>query len=68
MVVDYRGGDTATIYASTQGTFTIAADAAKELDLTESAVTVSVEHMGGVIAVLLYAFYLPLFRLSQAGM
>ena len=24
--------------------------------------------MGGVIAVLLYAFYLPLFRLSQAGM
>jgi len=47
MVVDYRGGDTATIYASTQGTFTIAADAAKELGLTESAVTVSVEHMGG---------------------
>ncbi|HEU4870965.1 MAG TPA: molybdopterin cofactor-binding domain-containing protein, partial [Pyrinomonadaceae bacterium] len=34
MVVDYRGGDTATIYASTQGTFTIAADAAKELGLT----------------------------------
>ena len=24
--------------------------------------------MGGVIAVLLYAFYLPLFRLSQVGM
>jgi xanthine dehydrogenase YagR molybdenum-binding subunit len=47
MVVDYRGGDAATIYASTQGTFTIAADAAKELGLTESAVTVSVEHMGG---------------------
>src|ERR1041385_6818002 len=47
MAVDYRGGDTATIYASTQGTFTIAADAAKELGLTESAVTVSVEHMGG---------------------
>jgi xanthine dehydrogenase YagR molybdenum-binding subunit len=41
MVVDYRGGDAATIYASTQGTFTIAADAAKELGLTESAVTVS---------------------------
>src|SRR5690349_1809553 len=40
MVVDYRGGDTATIYASTQGTFTIGGDAAKELDLTESAVTV----------------------------
>jgi xanthine dehydrogenase YagR molybdenum-binding subunit len=47
MVVDYRGGDTATIYASTQGTFTIGADAANELGLTESAVTVSVEHMGG---------------------
>ena len=47
MVVDYRGGDTATLYASTQGTFTIAADAAKELGLTESALTVSVEHMGG---------------------
>jgi xanthine dehydrogenase YagR molybdenum-binding subunit len=47
MVVDYRGGNTATIYASTQGTFTIAGDAAKELELTESAVTVSVEHMGG---------------------
>lgn len=47
MVVDYRGGDSATIYATTQGTFTIAADAAKELGLPESAVTVSVEHMGG---------------------
>src|SRR5919205_2232850 len=47
MVVDYRGGDSATIYASTQGTFTIHADAAKELGLTESAVTVSVEDMGG---------------------
>ncbi|HET6979526.1 MAG TPA: xanthine dehydrogenase family protein molybdopterin-binding subunit [Pyrinomonadaceae bacterium] len=47
MVVDYRGGDTATIYASTQGTFTIHGDAAKELGLTESAVTTTVEHMGG---------------------
>ena len=47
MVVDFRGGDAATIYASTQGTFTIGADAAKELDLTESAVTVTVQHMGG---------------------
>src|ERR1044072_2046057 len=47
MLVDYRGGDTATIYASTQGTFTIGADAAKELGLTESAVTTTVEHMGG---------------------
>ena len=47
MVVDYRGGDSATIYASTQGTFTIPADAAKELELPQSAVTSSVEHMGG---------------------
>jgi xanthine dehydrogenase YagR molybdenum-binding subunit len=47
MVVDYRGGDSATIYASTQGTFTIPADAAKELGLQESAVVSSVEHMGG---------------------
>lgn len=47
MVVDYRGGDSATIYASTQGTFTIPADAAKELDLPQSAVTSLVEHMGG---------------------
>jgi len=47
MVVDYRGGNEATIYASTQGTFTIPADAAKELGLPRSAVTASVEHMGG---------------------
>jgi len=47
MVVDYRGGEEATIYASTQGTFTIPGDAAKELGLQQSAVTASVEHMGG---------------------
>lgn len=47
MVVDYRGGDSATIYASTQGTFTIPADAAKELGLEPSKVVSSVEHMGG---------------------
>ena len=47
MVVDYRGGDSATIYASTQGTFTIPADAAKELGLDQSKVVSSVEHMGG---------------------
>ena len=47
MVVDYRGGDSATIYASTQGTFTIPADAAKELGLEQSKVVSSVEHMGG---------------------
>jgi xanthine dehydrogenase YagR molybdenum-binding subunit len=47
MVVDFRGGDSATIYASTQGTFTIHGDAAKELGLAENAVTTTVEHMGG---------------------
>jgi xanthine dehydrogenase YagR molybdenum-binding subunit len=47
IVVDYRGGDSATVYASTQGTFTIPGDAAKELGLAESAVTATVQHMGG---------------------
>jgi xanthine dehydrogenase YagR molybdenum-binding subunit len=47
MVVDYSGGNSATIYASTQGTFTIPADAAKELGIDESAVVSRVEHMGG---------------------
>ena len=47
MVVDYAGGDTATIYATTQGTFTIPGDAAHELGLAESAVTATVQHMGG---------------------
>jgi xanthine dehydrogenase YagR molybdenum-binding subunit len=45
--VDFRGGETATVYASTQGTFTIPGDAAKELGLPESSVTAIVEHMGG---------------------
>ena len=46
-VVEYRGGDAATVYASTQGTFTIPGDAADALGLKESAVTAIVEHMGG---------------------
>jgi xanthine dehydrogenase YagR molybdenum-binding subunit len=46
-VVDFRGGNTATVYASTQGTFTIPGDAARELGLKESQVTAIVEHMGG---------------------
>jgi xanthine dehydrogenase YagR molybdenum-binding subunit len=46
-VVDYRGSSTATVYASTQGTFTIPGDAAQELGLKESDVTAIVEHMGG---------------------
>lgn len=47
VVVDYSGGDTATVYASTQGTFTIPRDAARELGLQQSAVTSVVQHMGG---------------------
>ncbi len=47
VTVDYRGGSEATIYASTQGTFTIGGDAAKSLGLPESAITVIVENMGG---------------------
>ena len=46
-VVDFRGANTATVYASTQGTFTIPGDAAKELGLKESDVVAIVEHMGG---------------------
>src|SRR5215210_2606536 len=46
-VVDYRGGSEATVYASTQWTFSIPKDAADELGLKESAVRAVVEHMGG---------------------
>lgn len=47
VVVDYRGGRDATVYASTQGTFTIPGDAAKALGLNQSDVTAVVQHMGG---------------------
>ena len=47
VVVDYRGDDKATVYASTQGTFTIPKDAAEALELPESSVTSVVQHMGG---------------------
>jgi len=47
VVVDYRGGDSATVYASTQGTFTINSDAARKLKLKGSQVVAVVEHMGG---------------------
>jgi xanthine dehydrogenase YagR molybdenum-binding subunit len=46
-VVDYRGGDNATVYSSTQWTFSIPEDAAHTLGLQQSAVTAVVEHMGG---------------------
>src|SRR5207248_5465970 len=39
--------DSATIYATTQGTFTIPGDAAHELGLPQTAVTATVQHMGG---------------------
>ena len=47
VVVDYTGGDTATVYASTQGTFSVVGDAANELGLDGSKVTCIVHHMGG---------------------
>jgi len=47
IVVDYRGRDSATIYASTQGTFSIPKDSAIALSLDESRVTSVVENMGG---------------------
>ena len=47
VVVDYRGGDEATIYASTQSTFSIGGDAAEALGLPANKVTTIVEHMGG---------------------
>ncbi len=46
-VVDWRGGEEATVYCSSQHTFGFAGDAAKTLDLKSSAVTGIVEHMGG---------------------
>ncbi|MFN0243047.1 MAG: xanthine dehydrogenase family protein molybdopterin-binding subunit [Planctomycetota bacterium] len=47
VVVDYRGGDEATIYASTQATFSIAGEAAEILGLEANRVRAVVEHMGG---------------------
>ena len=47
VVVDYRGGDSATVYCSTQGTFGVQADSAKELALDSSKVVSIVHHMGG---------------------
>lgn len=47
VVVDYRGGDEATVYCSTQFAHGFAPQAAQELGLPASAVTGIVEHMGG---------------------
>ena len=47
VVVDYRGGDEAVVYASTQGAQTVAVDAAPLLGLPPERVTCIVQHMGG---------------------
>ena len=47
VVCDYRGGDEATVYASTQFTHGISGDASEELGLERSKVVTLVEHMGG---------------------
>lgn len=47
VVVDYRGGDEATVYCSTQSTFSFAPEAAEFLGLKASRVTGMVEYMGG---------------------
>jgi xanthine dehydrogenase YagR molybdenum-binding subunit len=47
VVVDYRGGDSATLYLSTQHTISAGEDAARELGLKTSQVTSVVEHRGG---------------------
>jgi len=47
VVVDYSGGDQATVYASTQGTFSVHGEVPKLLGLPAGAVTTVVQHMGG---------------------
>jgi xanthine dehydrogenase YagR molybdenum-binding subunit len=47
VVVDYRGGDSATVYCSTQGTFSIPGDAVRILKLKDSKVNGVVQNMGG---------------------
>jgi xanthine dehydrogenase YagR molybdenum-binding subunit len=44
---DYRGGDSATVYCSTQSTFSIAQEAAPALGLRGSQVVGEVQYMGG---------------------
>jgi len=46
-VVDFRGGEDAIVYCSTQGTHTITGDAADSLGLRNSQVRGIVQHMGG---------------------
>jgi xanthine dehydrogenase YagR molybdenum-binding subunit len=47
IVVDYTGGNSATIYNSTQGTFNTLGDSARELGIPQGNITSIVQHMGG---------------------
>ena len=47
VVADYRGGDSAEVYCSTQATHSIPGDAARTLGIKESDVTAIVQNMGG---------------------
>jgi xanthine dehydrogenase YagR molybdenum-binding subunit len=47
LVADYRGGDEATVYASTQGTFAVHGEVPRPLGLKPGQVTTLVPHMGG---------------------
>jgi xanthine dehydrogenase YagR molybdenum-binding subunit len=47
IVVDFNGGNSATIYVSTQGTFGGLAEAARELGIPQGNITSIVQHMGG---------------------
>lgn len=47
VVVDYRGGEQASVHASTQGTFSVLDDAPEPLGLARGNVVVLVPYMGG---------------------
>jgi xanthine dehydrogenase YagR molybdenum-binding subunit len=47
VVADYKGGESATVYCSTQNTFSIPRGAARELQIDQSNVVGIVHHMGG---------------------
>lgn len=47
LMVDYRGGDEATVYVSTQGTFAAAGDVPGALGLEPGRIVVQVPYMGG---------------------
>src|SRR6185295_13960820 len=47
VVVDYKGGDTATLYVSTQDAFGSMRDAPGELGVQAAKMVTQVQHMGG---------------------